>query len=89
MNVSLTPELEKLVQDKVTSGLYQTASEVIREALRLLKERDTRYVIFHLQFYDAPSRRRVLTSIDEYRPYLRPLWQKGDEWLFEIVGFPD
>ncbi len=42
MNVSLTPELEKLVQDKVASGLYQTASEVIREGLRLLKERDER-----------------------------------------------
>ena len=40
MNVSLTPELEKLVQDKVASGLYQTASEVVREGLRLLKERD-------------------------------------------------
>ena len=40
MNVSLTPELEQLVNEKVDSGLYQTASEVVREALRLLKERD-------------------------------------------------
>ena len=40
MNVSLTPELEKLVNDKVSGGMYQTASEVVREALRLLKERD-------------------------------------------------
>ena len=40
MNVSLTPELEQLVNDKVKSGMYQTASEVIREALRLLKKRD-------------------------------------------------
>ena len=40
MNVSLTPELEKLVEDKVSSGMYQTASEVIREGLRLLRERD-------------------------------------------------
>ncbi|NET08640.1 MAG: type II toxin-antitoxin system ParD family antitoxin [Merismopedia sp. SIO2A8] len=40
MNVSLTPELEKLVQEKVKSGLYNSASEVIREALRLLSERD-------------------------------------------------
>jgi antitoxin ParD1/3/4 len=40
MNVSLTPELERLVNDKVRSGLYQTASEVVREALRLLKQRD-------------------------------------------------
>ena len=40
MNVSLTPELEKLVQEKVASGLYNSASEVIRESLRLLHERD-------------------------------------------------
>ncbi len=40
MNVSLTPELEQLVNDRVRSGLYQTASEVVREALRLLKQRD-------------------------------------------------
>lgn len=40
MNVSLTPELERVVNDKVESGMYQTASEVVREALRLLKERD-------------------------------------------------
>ncbi|MGQ0736583.1 MAG: type II toxin-antitoxin system ParD family antitoxin [Acidobacteriota bacterium] len=40
MNVSLTPELERLVNEKVETGLYQTASEVVREALRLLKERD-------------------------------------------------
>jgi antitoxin ParD1/3/4 len=40
MNVSLTPELEALVNEKVRSGLYQTASEVVREALRLLKNRD-------------------------------------------------
>ncbi len=40
MNISLTPELENLVNQKVTSGLYHSASEVIREALRLLKEQD-------------------------------------------------
>ncbi len=40
MNVSLTPELEELVNEKVRSGFYQTASEVVREALRLLKQRD-------------------------------------------------
>jgi antitoxin ParD1/3/4 len=40
MNVSLTKELESLVNKKVKSGMYQTASEVVREGLRLLKERD-------------------------------------------------
>ena len=40
MNVSLTPELEQLVADKVVGGRYASASEVVREALRLLEERD-------------------------------------------------
>ncbi|MBD2311039.1 type II toxin-antitoxin system ParD family antitoxin [Desertifilum sp. FACHB-1129] len=40
MNVSLTPELEQYVKEKVSSGLYYSASEVIREGLRLLKERE-------------------------------------------------
>ena len=40
MNVSLTDELRKFVDDKVASGLYHSASEVVREGLRLLAEQD-------------------------------------------------
>ncbi|MEH1770293.1 type II toxin-antitoxin system ParD family antitoxin [Nostoc sp.] len=40
MNISLTPELEQLVKDKVSSGRYHSVSEVMGEALRLLDERD-------------------------------------------------
>ena len=40
MNVSLTSELEAFVASKVRSGRYHSASEVIREALRLLEERE-------------------------------------------------
>ena len=40
MNVSLTPELEEMVHRKVRSGRYNSASEVVREALRLMEERD-------------------------------------------------
>jgi antitoxin ParD1/3/4 len=40
MNVHLTPELEQLVQQKVESGRYNSASEVVREALRLMEQRD-------------------------------------------------
>jgi antitoxin ParD1/3/4 len=40
MNVSLTPRFEKLVNQKVASGRYGSASEVVREALRLLEERE-------------------------------------------------
>ena len=40
MNVSLTPELEEFIEHKVASGLYGSSSEVVRDALRLLEERD-------------------------------------------------
>ena len=40
MNVNLTPELETFVKAKVGTGLYNSASEVVRDALRLLEEQD-------------------------------------------------
>ena len=43
MHVSLTPRLEKLIRDKVEAGLYNNASEVVREALRLMEKRDERH----------------------------------------------
>lgn len=41
MNVSLTSELENYVKAKVATGMYNSVSEVVREALRLMEERDT------------------------------------------------
>ncbi len=40
MNISLTPQLEAFVKRKLDSGLYYSASEVIRDGLRLLEEKD-------------------------------------------------
>ena len=40
MNVSLTPQLEAMIRQRVASGRYNNASEVVREALRLLEERE-------------------------------------------------
>ncbi|MCP9915556.1 type II toxin-antitoxin system ParD family antitoxin [Cyanobium sp. ATX 6F1] len=40
MNVSLSPQLEAMVKSKVASGLYTSASEVVREALRLMEQQD-------------------------------------------------
>jgi len=40
MNVSLTPELERFVREKVATGLYNNASEVVREALRAFHGRE-------------------------------------------------
>jgi antitoxin ParD1/3/4 len=57
MNVSLTPELEKLVASKVQSGRYQSASEVIREGLRLLEDQD--------RLRAAQVRRKIQVGLDQ------------------------
>ncbi len=44
MNVSLTPELEAFVEQAVRSGRYASASEAVREGLRLLEEREAKFL---------------------------------------------
>jgi antitoxin ParD1/3/4 len=40
MNVNLSTQLDEMVRQKVASGLYTSASEVVREALRLMEQQD-------------------------------------------------
>ena len=40
MNINLTPQLEEMIRQKVESGMYNSASEVVRDALRLMEEKD-------------------------------------------------
>ena len=63
MNVSLTPELEHFVSTKVESGRYNSASEVVREALRLLEEQDQAKASQLAQFNRELGRR--LESLDQ------------------------
>ena len=58
MNISLTKEFESYVGQKVESGLYHSASEVIRDGLRLMKERDDLH-----QSKLADLRRDIATGI--------------------------
>ncbi len=62
MNVSLTPELEKFVSAKVDSGRYNSASEVVREALRLLEAHDQARAAQLADFNQELGRR--LNSLD-------------------------
>jgi antitoxin ParD1/3/4 len=62
MNVSLTPELEKFVSGKVESGRYNSASEVVREALRLLEEHDSARASQLAEFNEELGRR--LAALD-------------------------
>ena len=60
MHVSLTPRLEEMVKEKVASGLYNNASEVIREALRLMEQQDQMLDIKRQALRDA-----VLLGFDQ------------------------
>jgi antitoxin ParD1/3/4 len=62
MNVSLTPELEQFVSAKVESGRYNSASEVVREALRLLEEHDIARAAQLAEFNEELGRR--LATLD-------------------------
>jgi len=57
MNVSLTPELERFVEEKVHSGRYTSASEVVREALRLLEEHEKVRAAQLTEFREETDRR--------------------------------
>lgn len=78
LNVSLTPALEKFVQDRVATGRYQTASEVVREGLRLLEhqERDREAVFQALK----AKLGRATAQAD------RGEWIEPDEVLKKIEG---
>ena len=60
MNVSLTPELDRYVHDKVKSGRYNSASEVLREALRTMQDQEN---LKALQIADV--RRKIQEGIDD------------------------
>ena len=62
MNVSLTPELENLINEKVKSGLYNSASEVVRESLRLLQEQDLLKEIRRNEL-----RREIMLGVEQIR----------------------
>jgi len=60
-----------------------------RGAFAVLKRVETRYVVFHLDLYDARSREALFQRLKSYEAYLRPIVREENVWLFEIVGWPD
>ena len=79
MNVSLTPELERRIAEKVESGLYTTASEVVREALRLLFSVEQER---HRQSAKAWLRAEIEAGLAEIE---RGEWVDGDEAYREVT----
>jgi antitoxin ParD1/3/4 len=60
MVVTLTPQIEAMIQQRLETGRYSDASEVVREALRLLEERDREAQLAHV-------RARVLEGLESAR----------------------
>lgn len=79
VNISLTPELDDFLQARVKSGRYQTTSEVVREALRLLERQEReRDQAFHqltskLERGAAEAERGELLDGDEVFDELREM----------------
>lgn len=81
MNVSLTPELEELIHERVRSGRYTSASEVVREALRLLQDQEE---LRQLRLGELRAKVAVgLESLD------RDAGRDGDVAIDEILGDED
>jgi uncharacterized protein len=80
VNVSLTPALEEYIRRKVASGLYNNASEVIREALRLLVQRER-----------TPASKGAVASREQLLAELaalqKPLRQRGVDSLALFGSF--
>jgi antitoxin ParD1/3/4 len=81
MNVSLTPELETLVNEKVKSGDYNSASEVVREALRLLKEQDELKRIRRDEL-----RREVIKGVSDVREGRYRTYESAVDLANEIIA---
>ncbi|WDE95586.1 type II toxin-antitoxin system ParD family antitoxin [Lentisphaera profundi] len=68
MNVSLTPELHEIVQQKVRSGLYSNASEVIRDSIRNLdkdNKKENAWNSLNNLLDEAANSGRSTNSIDD------------------------
>jgi antitoxin ParD1/3/4 len=85
VNVSLTPELGAFLRSRVKSGRYQTTSEVVREALRLLerqeqeREEDLRQLKAKLKRGAAQAERGELADGDAVFAALRELIQERSQ----------
>ena len=79
VNISLTTELEQLVNEKVASGMYHSASEVIREGLRLLMERDE---LRRIQIEEL--RRDIMLGVEQVRQGQGKKYASGTE-LADVV----
>ena len=87
MNVSLTPQLEAMIRQRVESGRYNNASEVVREALRRLEEHEQLMHLRSLLAVGLEDERRG--DLVEFTPELMDDIYREAEELFRNGAEPD
>ncbi len=78
LNISLTPELDRFINARVASGRYQSASEVVREGLRLLEEREE-----HRQTALQELRQLIAVGLEEAK---RGELLDGEQVMADLIG---
>lgn len=81
MNITLTPELEALIKKKIESGDYNSASEVVRDALKLLKEQDQLKELRREEI-----RREVMKGVEQIRNGEFTTYNSAEELAESIIS---
>ena len=81
MNITLSPELENLINEQVKSGLYKSPSEVVRDGLLLLKEQAQ---LKNLRRENL--RREVQKGIDAMREGRYKTYNSAEELAEDVIG---
>jgi hypothetical protein len=78
--------------DYIPPDFYQNvmvlATFPSHDAFKILEPNGVHYAVLHMYGYNTENRRDVLGRLNEYAPYLRPLYMDDTTRLYEIVGFP-
>jgi antitoxin ParD1/3/4 len=86
MHISLTPELENIIKEKVASGLYNNAGEAVREALRFIKTNEELVYLIKLDSLraklaegerDIEAGRHTELAQEEIRPFFQTVKDKA------------
>lgn len=81
MEITLPAELEKLINEKIESGYYDSPGEVVREGLQLLKEQDQLR-----QLRREKLRREIQKGIDDMREGRYKTYNSAEEMMEDIIG---
>ena len=76
------------IPDDFVKSVMTLAPFPSRDAFKYLEPNHVRYAMFHMYGYNTQNRNDVLERLQQFSPYLRPLYMDQQTRLYEIAGFP-